>query len=142
MPRIRPLLLPAISSPGRGAITVTTRAWLPPVVGPDEAPTLTLTCFVHDPLSGVCTWTVSVAGPACSAPAGTTASKPEAAQKGLPVTDATSGRAPPTLPRASTVLPCSTSTPSMPAQPSAVVSTTQPATLNAAPAPTVAPADG
>src|SRR5437868_5713285 len=91
-------------------------------------PTTTFTDFAHEPLPGVCAATVRFAVPAGSAPPGTRTSNPEAAQYEFPVADATSGRPIATVPWASDVLPLSTCTSSMPAQPSAAMSTTQPLT--------------
>src|SRR5262249_42741411 len=135
-----PFLLPMTSPPGCGSSTVSTR----PVCGcPTAVPVmLTLTCLVQVPRPGVCAATVSVAGPPGSALPGTTASNPDFAQYPLPVTFATSGRLPPTLPFANTRSPCSTCTPSTPAQPSADVSTTQPLTWNGAPTGMLDPAWG
>src|SRR3954468_13584208 len=63
------------------------------------------TCFDHQPLLGECTYTLSVTLPGCSAPAGTVASNPEAAQKGLPRACATSGRCEPTTLATASSLP-------------------------------------
>src|SRR5207253_10606164 len=84
---------------------------------------------------GVCAYTDSAWPPADSDPGGTTPPKPEAAQNGLPVAAATSGRfwakiaLVSSLPPPSMV-PCQIWISSAPAQPSAVLSTNQPATVN------------
>src|SRR3982074_1897039 len=83
----------------------------------------------------MCPYPASACPPADSDPAGTTPPKPEAAQYGLPVAAATSGRLwakvalVSSLPPPSMV-PCQIWTSSAPAQPSAVLSTNQPATVN------------
>ena len=100
-----------------------------------SAPTCTLTCLYHQPLPGECAYTLITLSPGTSAFVETAADQPAAVQSGRPRARATSGRswanrafvskAPP-LPR----LPRKISTSSMPAQPSAVRSTTQPASCS------------
>src|SRR3979490_1031065 len=97
--------------------------------------TVTLTCLYHQPLPGVCTYTDKVWLPVDSAAAGTTPPKPDAAQYGLPVAAATSGRPWAKTALASilpppSIVPCQICTSSAPAQPSAALSTNQPATVN------------
>src|SRR5438874_3609274 len=145
-----PLLWMLMFSPGTG-FSITRTGEAPPLtVGAVAAgallDTLTLTCLYHQPLPGVCGYTDNAWPPADNAPAGTTAAKPEAAQKGLAVAAATSGRFCAKVALASilpppSIVPCQICMSSAPAQPSAVLSTNQPATVNP-PVGTVAFIDG
>src|SRR5579864_2555606 len=94
----------------------------------------TLTCLNHQPLPGVWTYTEMVCGPTPSALAGTIPLNPEAAANGLPSAAATSGRlwANVSLVRSRpppSIVSSQASTSSAPAQPWAVLSKNQPATL-------------
>src|SRR5438876_2480976 len=112
----------------------------PPATGADAAgaaapappPPLTVTPLNHQPLPPVWAYTFSVWLPAGKP--GTAAPKPDAAQYGLPVAAATSGRdcandALASIRPPPSMVPNQTWTSSAPAQPWAVISTNQPATV-------------
>src|ERR1700730_8401245 len=122
-----PLLLARTFSPAPGTRIVSTSPLVVTGLVTTAPPPamVTLICLDHAPLPGVCTATVRTAVPPGRPALGTTASKPDAAQYGLPVAAATSGRLSPTAPWARTVLPFKTCTSSIPAHPSAAVSTAQ-----------------
>src|SRR5437868_560338 len=106
-------------------LSTSPEAPLEPLSVPPAPLTLTTTCFDQAPLPGVCATTVSVCAPA-GIDAATTPENPADANAAFPSTSATSGRLKPTLACASTLVPSRTWTSSIPAQPSALVSTTHP----------------
>src|SRR5207253_6241080 len=110
-------------------------------------PPVTVTLLNHQPLPGVWAYRFSVWPPPGTADPAIVATKPESSQNGFPSAAPTSGRDCPNSALASiwpppSIVPSQTWTSSAPAQPCAVLSTNQPATVKKPLPGTVLPAAG